>query len=354
MRDKRPVDELSIEELERVLAIRKREERQRQLQRMQRSGRVMTAQENGEKPKNTPLVVSEKPKNSDTGPIPAPQTVPTTASQSTPQPTVTPRFDDEFDEDYTAPRKEDNNRIWRAFVNRSLLLVEVLAVVGLVLLGVNLFDAITKLEEETADAASAADEIRRAGIPTLEPTPILMLEQYVLPGGHIRVAGGSPQFNFNEVPQFLLTTVQSQINQPELIYRPPATSETARIISIPRLNLDVTIVAGVDWEALKSGVGQLINGVNPGDPTGNVVLAAHNDIYGEYFRYLDTMQLGDQFTIQTDTQAYTYTVTGTDIVVRPTWKVMDNRDGATVTLISCYPYGENTHRYIVYANRDAS
>ncbi|MFN8375858.1 MAG: sortase, partial [Anaerolineae bacterium] len=87
---------------------------------------------------------------------------------------------------------------------------------------------------------------------------------------------------------------------------------------------------------------------------GNVVLAAHNDIYGEYFRYLDTMQLGDQFTIQTDTQVFTYTVTGTDIVAPTDVSVMDNRDGATVTLISCYPYGENTHRYIVYANRDAS
>jgi hypothetical protein len=42
MRDKRPVDELSIEELERVLAIRRREDRQKQLQRMQRNGRVMS------------------------------------------------------------------------------------------------------------------------------------------------------------------------------------------------------------------------------------------------------------------------------------------------------------------------
>ena len=41
MRDKRPVDELSVEELERVLAIKRREERQQHLQRMQRTGRVI-------------------------------------------------------------------------------------------------------------------------------------------------------------------------------------------------------------------------------------------------------------------------------------------------------------------------
>jgi sortase A len=37
MRDKRPVDELSIEELERILAIRKREQRQQRLERMRQT-----------------------------------------------------------------------------------------------------------------------------------------------------------------------------------------------------------------------------------------------------------------------------------------------------------------------------
>ena len=41
MRDKRPVDELSIEELEKILTVRKREEREKRLDRMKRSGRVV-------------------------------------------------------------------------------------------------------------------------------------------------------------------------------------------------------------------------------------------------------------------------------------------------------------------------
>ena len=41
MRDKRPVDELSVEELERILAIKRREERQQSMARMQRTGRVI-------------------------------------------------------------------------------------------------------------------------------------------------------------------------------------------------------------------------------------------------------------------------------------------------------------------------
>jgi sortase A len=349
MRDKRPVDELSIEELERVLAIRKREERQKQLARMQRSGRVIPPQGTDEKPKNQPVViVTEKPKNSDAVVLaPQPITAPATLSQ----PVTSPHFEDELDApEYTPRHAEDSNRIWRAFVNRSLLLVEVLAVVGLILLGVNLFDAVNKLERESAEAAQAADEIRRTGIPTIAPTPVLRLEQYVLPGGHT-IVNNVAQFNYNEVPDFLRAMVQMEINQPELIYRPPETDETAVVLSIPRLGLDQTIVQGVDWEALKQGVGQLVNGVNPGDPTGNVVLSAHNDVYGEYFRYLDTMVVGDRFTVQTRTHVYTYEVTGFDIVEPTDVYVMANLDRPTATLISCYPYQVDNQRYVVFADR---
>src|SRR6185369_4757922 len=95
----------------------------------------------------------------------------------------------------------------------------------------------------------------------------------------------------------------------------------------------------------------LVNNVNPGDPSGNLVLAAHNDVYGEYFRYLDTLVVGDQFTIQTRTHVYTYQVTGFDIVAPTDVHVMENTDHPTATLISCYPYQVDDHRYVVYADR---
>src|SRR5262245_12106228 len=104
MRDKRPVDELSIEELERILAIRKREERQRQLQRMQRSGRVIPQQAE-EKPKAQPVVVvEEKPKNSD-----APALVQYAAAAAAAT-TTSPHFEDDLeDTDYTPRGAEDGN-----------------------------------------------------------------------------------------------------------------------------------------------------------------------------------------------------------------------------------------------------
>lgn len=338
MRDKRPVDELSIEELERILAIRKREERLSKLKRMERSGRLLDSENSNQ-------------------PAAAPQKVVPTLSNVTVVPpvpvvdnSITPRFEDEFDQS-DGENNAQERRFWKDFFNKSLLLVEVSAVIGLVFLGYNLLSAIAVLERETATAQSLADEQRRATIPTIAPTPQLSLEDFVLPGGHTPpTAPGGAQFNYDEIPANLLPLVQSQIITPP-ISRPPQTDETALRLIIPKLNLDQSIVQGVDWEALKQGVGQLPNGVEPRDETGNVVLAAHNDIYGELFRYLDQLESGDQFQIQTRSKVYTYVITGWDTYEPTDVHVMESRGSPTATLISCYPYQVNTKRIVVFADR---
>lgn len=339
MRDKRPVDELSIEELERILAIKKREERQRKLKRMERSGRIVTNGRSEPQPAapSTPIA---------SNPTPAARPI----QKAAPVPDSQPRFEDDLADDEYVERRE-RERFWRSFVNQSLLLVEVLAVVGLIFLGYNMLTAIGRLEEETATAQQLAEEQRRLTIPTLAPTPQLRLEEFVLPSGHKPpVEGQQPQFNYEEIPSNLLPLVQSQILAP-VISRPPPTAETALRLIIPEINVDQTIVQGVDWEALRLGIGQLNNGVTPADDSGNVVLSAHNDIYGETFRYLDQLEPGDEFQIQTQTQVYTYVVTGWEVVEPTDVYVMNNRDGATATLISCYPYKVDDKRIAVFADQ---
>lgn len=337
MRDKRPVDELSIEELERILTIRKREERQKNLTRLQRAGRVV------EQPAAPPsLTVSPA--------VPA-------AAPAVPRPTparnsAMPAFEDEGDEaDYRPTGKNTDDRFWRSFVNQVLLLVEIAAVIGLLYLGVQMFTNVSALQRETASAQALADEQRRAGIPTLEPTLQLQINQIVLPGGHTPPnSPGGAQFNYQEIPSNLWALVESQVMQP-IAFRPPPTEETALELSIPKLRVDQTIVQGTDWEALKQGIGQVQNGANPGAERGNLALAAHNDIYGEFFRYLDKLEAGDEFFIRTRTKIYTYRVTGWEVVKPTDVHVLEPRGGATATLISCYPYGQNTQRIVVYADR---
>lgn len=349
MPDRRPVDDLSIEELERVLAIKKRQERQTRLRRMKAAGRVIdTGAQAAEPPQpaSTPDDFFSDP----TG-LPA-RTITLPQENVRKQKIKPPEFEDAVDAHVFNERDVDAARIWRLFVDRSLLLLEAAAVIGLVVIGVSLFQGVTRLEQETAQIQAEADAQIRASIPTIAPTPQLSLVDIVLPGGHTPPIGpNGGQFNFEEIPVGLRAQVANQIYLPLEVERPPVTSETALQLIIPQIGVDHVIVQGVDWEALKSGVGQVLNGVNPTDDAGNLVLAAHNDIFGEIFRHLDQLEPGMEFQVRTQSQVFTYVITGFDIVEPTDVHVMAPRGGATATLISCYPYRVNDKRYIIYADR---
>ncbi len=328
MRDKRSVDELSIEELERILAIKRREARQEQIQRMQRTGRVVTSE-----PPNETAVAAARP------------------VQAPPTPTFPglPQFDDGV---LAAPkRKHDGSKIARRAMDRVLLLIEGVAVLGLMALGVTMLQSIGTLQNETARAQLNADAQIRASIPTIVPTPVLQLADIVLPGGHTPpTSPDGGQFNFEEIPVSLRGQVREQLLLLPDMQRPPITDESARRIVISDIGVDSVIVQGIDPEALKLGVGQLPNGVVPG-VEGNLVLAGHNDVYSEIFRDIVKLEPGMYFEVYTNKQIYTYKVTGHEIVNPQDVHVMGNRGGATATLITCYPYRVDTQRYIVYAER---
>lgn len=343
MRDKRRVDELSIEELEQVLAMRKREERQKRLERLKRSGRVI-------EPDPATVLSSPPPavlpgQDFEAVIVQAAQNPAgvgfvdeaTSVSPQRPEP-VAP-----------APRRA-KNRGGRRVTNALLTLVEIAAVVGLVFLAFQFFEGITILEQNSAEAQLAAEEARSRTIPTLEPTPILTLNRIVLPGGHKWVEGQTPTLNVDEIPENLRFAVADQILRP-VINRPPLTDQTPLRLVIPKINVDQAIVQGSDWEALKQGVGQILNGYTPADADGKVALSAHNDIYGELFKHLDQLAPGDQYQIQTRTQVYLYTVTHTEVVSPTDVHVLDTDGKATSILISCYPYRVNTQRIVVFAER---
>lgn len=329
MPDKRTVDDLSIEELERALAIKKREARQDRLTRMRSSGRVIEA-----RPQVTMVTARTLPPLDDLLGERAPV------------------FDEPMPPRKTTNRKRGQTSVWRVFMDRSLLLIEVAAVIGLVGIGAAFLSGMTTLQEKTAEAQLSAQVAIRAALPTIAPTPTIQLADIVLPGGHTSpLAPGGGQFNFEEIPVNLRSQFRDQILLPLDISRPVPQPETPLRVTIPDLNIDETIVQGVDWEALKLGVGQVLNNGTPSTPGDNVVLAAHNDIYGQLFRHIDQLQPGNIIRVQTQTRIYEYLVTATEIVDPDDVYVMDKRGYSAVTLISCYPYQVNTKRYIVYAEQ---
>lgn len=216
-----------------------------------------------------------------------------------------------------------------------LLIIEILAVIGVVIL----------LGRGSSILRTLNDEASRAfSMPT--PAPTALIQAVVLPGGHTAPdAIGNASFNESEIPEHLRGLVSVQATAPALV-----DSGTGRIIriGIAAINVDAPVVQGDDWEALKTGVGLNNTSGIPGK-SGNVILSGHNDIFGQVFRELDRLVPGDEIVLLTEKNAYTYIVTGTQIVQPSQVEVMRQTEESTLTLISCYPYLVDTQRIVVSA-----
>jgi len=292
-RRKAPED-MSVEELRRLLIEKRRGARRERLEHFKRTGRVVDV---------APDALMES--------VPVVETL----EETTDQPQV------------PASKRQ-------RVMDRVLLAVEVLAVVGLVGVLISGFGILRTLNEEVASALIQE---------TFTPTPLVMA--VVLPSGHTPPdAQGNTRPNIDEIPAHLQPMVQSLANLP---VPTPAPDQAIRI-QIPAINIDAPVVQGDGWEQLKKGVGQNFGSANPGQ-TGNVVLSAHNDVYGELFRYLDKLAPGDQVVLYTQQRQYVYVVDRTAIVEPTAVEVMASTGSPTVTLISCYPYLVDKERIVVFA-----
>jgi sortase A len=179
--------------------------------------------------------------------------------------------------------------------------------------------------------------------PTLTPTPLI--SAVVLPSGHRPPTEGEVvQPNEAEIPEHLRPLVQSLANIPV----PTPGPEQAQQIRIPAISVDAPVVQGDGWEQLKKGVAQHIGSPNPGQK-GNLVLSAHNDVFGELFRDLDKLKVGDQVILFTNQRQYVYVVTNSQIVLPTQVDVMAPTRDATLTLVSCYPYMVDNKRIVISA-----
>lgn len=295
MKDRRSVGDLSIDELQRVLSEKKRLARETRLAKYRETGRALPVVPVGEWPDGQPAA-----------PAPAPR-----------------------------PRS-----LARRVADGVLLLVEVAAVAGL---GYLLYNGKTMLDTLNREAAQAmAQEVQTLDLPTPVPTPLITA--VVLPSGHTPpTAAGGARFNEAEIPEDLRALFQAVPAQAA----PTQGPTQARRIIAPAINVDAPIVQGDGWDQLKKGVGQHLATGEPGQP-GNLVLSAHNDIFGEIFRHLDQLQPGDEVQIHTLTEVFTYVVTGTRIVAPTEVSVLAPTAQPSLTLISCYPYLVDTQRIVVF------
>lgn len=222
----------------------------------------------------------------------------------------------------------------RRFLDYFLLVIEMAAILGFIFV---LFNGLSLIRELNQEVAAALEQ------PTMTPTPLIVA--VVLPSGHTPPnSEGGTRPNDAEIPEHLRPLVQSLANIP----LPTPGPEQAIRIQIPAIGVDAPVVQGDGWEQLKKGVGQHIGTADPGK-AGNVVLSAHNDIFGEIFRDLDQLNPGDEIILFTNQRSYTYSVVDSQVVEPTVVEVMHPSKQATATLISCYPYLVDDQRIVIKA-----
>ncbi|HLB45412.1 MAG TPA: sortase [Anaerolineales bacterium] len=220
-------------------------------------------------------------------------------------------------------------------VDRLLLGLEIGGAIGIGLMTLLAGRALTTLNQESAVAQYTA----------AAPTATALIRVAELPAGsHVHLEAGSLQPPTPVIPSALRLAVTAQ-PLPPVVLPTPAPQHATRI-SIPALGVDAPVVHGVEPASLRRGVGHYDVSANPGE-RGNLVLAGHNDIYGEVFRDLADLKPGDEVTVYTASSRYRYVVRGWRLVEPTEVSVMEPTVGPTLTLISCYPYLVDTQRIVV-------
>ena len=125
-------------------------------------------------------------------------------------------------------------------------------------------------------------------------------------------------------------------------------------LRIPAIDVELMIYHGTEEEVLQKGVGHLQGSSLPVGGTGtHCVLSAHTGLNDKkLFTDLDQLENGDIFYIHVLGEILAYQVDQIRVVLpeeTEDLKINDQED--YVTLVTCTPYGINTHRLLVRGTR---
>lgn len=125
-------------------------------------------------------------------------------------------------------------------------------------------------------------------------------------------------------------------------------------IEIPKINVKLPIYHGDRDKVLEKGVAHIPNTAFPIGGIGNhSVLSAHTGYPTQvFFDNLDDLVIGDEIKVSVLDETLIYKVTAKNIVKPDNISLLsvdDRKD--LISLITCYPYGVNSHRLIVTAER---
>ena len=125
-------------------------------------------------------------------------------------------------------------------------------------------------------------------------------------------------------------------------------------VDIPKINVYLPVQHGTDADTLEKSVGHVVGTSLPvGGSSTHAVLSAHSGMASsKLFSDIDQLAEGDTFYIHVLGEVLAYKVDAIHTVL-PTdtslLQIEDNKD--LVTLVTCTPFGVNTHRLLVRGHR---
>ena len=128
-------------------------------------------------------------------------------------------------------------------------------------------------------------------------------------------------------------------------------------IEIPSIDCHLPIYHGMSQEVLQVGVGHLKGSSLPvGGEGTHSVLTAHRGLpSATLFTNLDKLAAGDYFILHTMGETLTYEVDQILIVLPGEMEALNIEEGKDYcTLVTCTPYGVNSHRMLVRGHRTAN
>ena len=125
-------------------------------------------------------------------------------------------------------------------------------------------------------------------------------------------------------------------------------------IDIPKINVYLPVQHGTGAETLEKSVGHVVGTSLPvGGSSTHAVLSAHSGLASsKLFSDIDQLEVGDVFYIHVLGEALAYKVDAINTVLPTDTSLLQIADGKDlVTLVTCTPFGVNTHRLLVRGHR---
>lgn len=160
---------------------------------------------------------------------------------------------------------------------------------------------------------------------------------------------------YNAMLSGAATITEGGASAPPLAYAQQLTvGGVMAYVDIPKINVYLPVQHGTDADTLERAVGHVVGTSLPvGGSSTHAVLSAHSGMASsKLFSDIDQLAVGDVFYIHVLGEVLAYKVDTINTVLPTDTSLLQIEDGKDlVTLVTCTPFGVNTHRLLVRGHR---